>query len=223
VVSEALAADGPLTRADLRRRLDQAGVPTGGQALVQVLLAAAIRGDIVRGPVVGTEHAFVSVAAWLGQRPPPLARADALARLALRYLAGHGPATAQDLARWAGVAVADAHLALESAGAGVTVGPRGLADLAGERPALAPPRPRLLGPFDPLWHGWADRTPFVGPYRQVVTVNGIFRPTVLVAGRVVGTWRLSGGQVRLDLFEPVSSRARRELDAEADDVVRFLA
>src|SRR4051794_24057677 len=40
VIERALADEGPLTRDQLRDRLDAAGVPTKGQALVHVLLAA---------------------------------------------------------------------------------------------------------------------------------------------------------------------------------------
>ena len=43
VVVEAVTAEGPQTRTQLRARLDDAGVPTKGQALVHVLLAAAAR------------------------------------------------------------------------------------------------------------------------------------------------------------------------------------
>ena len=69
VVVEALADDGPLSREQLRDRLDAAGVPTAGQALVHVLAAASLRGLVVRGPVVDGRHAFVSVASWLGREP----------------------------------------------------------------------------------------------------------------------------------------------------------
>src|SRR5581483_6408400 len=106
VIERALAAEGPLTRAALRDRLDAAGVPTGGQALVHLLVLATIRGLIVRGPLVGAQHAFALVRDWLGP-PPPVDRASALAELARRYLAGHGPAGARDLATWAGLPLRD--------------------------------------------------------------------------------------------------------------------
>ncbi len=102
VVAEAVRSHGPQTRAELRERLDAAGVPTAGQALVHVLLAASLRGHVVRGPMRGAGHEFVSVADWLGEAPEPLERPDALARLARRYLAGHGPADAPDLAALGG-------------------------------------------------------------------------------------------------------------------------
>ena len=71
-VADALGTEGPLDRRALRDRLDRAGVPTAGQALVHLLAAASLRGLIVRGPVVDGHHAFVAVDDWLG--PPPPAR-----------------------------------------------------------------------------------------------------------------------------------------------------
>jgi hypothetical protein len=92
VVVDAVRVHGPQTRTELRRRLLAARVPVAGQALVHVLMAASLRGEIVRGPLRNSEHAFVAVEDWLGPRPAPLERADALGRLARRYLRGHGPA-----------------------------------------------------------------------------------------------------------------------------------
>src|SRR3954469_9598137 len=45
--------DGPRTREKLRDRLDAAGIPTAGQALVHLLMLACLRGIAVRGPFVG--------------------------------------------------------------------------------------------------------------------------------------------------------------------------
>src|SRR4051794_16130431 len=78
VVTEAVSSEGPLTRAQLRERLDAAGVPTAGQALVHVVFAATRLHGVVRGPMVGKEQAFVSATKWLGPPPPPLERDEAL-------------------------------------------------------------------------------------------------------------------------------------------------
>ena len=93
-VRAALAADGPLTRAQLRERVAAAGVRTDGQALVHILLLASIRGLIVRGPAAGRDQAFVLVQDWLGAPPTAISREAALGELARRYLAGHAPAAA---------------------------------------------------------------------------------------------------------------------------------
>jgi hypothetical protein len=205
----AALADGPQTRAALRARLDEAGVPTAGQALVHVLAAATLRGHVVRGPMVGNDHAFVLVESWLGPRPEPMDRADALRLLASRYLAGHAPAAAEDLAKWAGITLVDARQGMASA---VTV----------VNETKGWPAPRLLGAFDPLLLGWASRTPFVGPHTAVVTTNGVFRPVALVGGRVVATWSLAAGVLTINLLEAIGDEHLAHLVTDAEDVLRYL-
>jgi Winged helix DNA-binding domain len=222
VVRAALAADGPLSRPQLRERIAAAGVRTEGQALVHTLELASIRGLIVRGPVSGRDQAFVLASDWLGAPPPPLERSAALAELARRYLAGHAPAADRDLAKWAGIGLRDARLGLT--GCGAVQRPDGLAELPGsaQHGQAALPPPRLLGAFDPLLLGWASRDPVVGPHRQIVTVNGLFRPFALVAGRAVATWAYAGGQVKLNPFGELDAETEAALAAEAADVTRFL-
>jgi hypothetical protein len=101
-IARALSRDGPLTRAELREPIARSGVDTEGQALLQLLMLASLRGLAVRGPMVGKQHAYALVADWLGPQPK-VDREQALAELAGRYLAGHGPAGERDLAKWAGL------------------------------------------------------------------------------------------------------------------------
>jgi Winged helix DNA-binding domain len=221
-VRDALAADGPLTRPQLRERVAAAGVRTDGQALVHILLLASIRGLIVRGPVAGRDQAFVLVRDWLGAPPAALDPEAALGELARRYLAGHAPAADRDLARWAGIGLREARLGLARCGAVQRAD--GLAELpADPRPAAAAlPPPRLLGAFDPLLLGWASRDPITGPHRDIVTTNGIFRPFALAAGRAIATWSIAGGQVMLAPFSALEAETRAALETDATDVTRFL-
>jgi hypothetical protein len=221
-VRDALAADGPLTRPQLRDRVGAAGVRTAGQALVHILILASIRGLIVRGPMAGREQAFVLTRDWLGESPEPLGREAALTELARRYLAGHAPAEDRDLAKWAGIGLREARLGL--AGCGAAQRPDGLAELPG-RPAQRAelPPPRLLGAFDPLLLGWVSRDPVVGPHRHIVTINGIFRPFALAGGRAVGTWAVRCGAVTLTPFAALDGATEAALGADAADVTRFLA
>jgi hypothetical protein len=221
-VREAVAG-GPRTRGEVRSALEAAGVPTAGQALIQVLFAASLRGHLVRGPLRQGEWAYVDVADWLGPAPDPVEPQEGLGRLAVRYLDGHGPAGVGDLAKWAGVTVGQARTGLQAAGDRVVPLGDDLFGPATARPAQGRvPRPRLLGAFDPMLLGWADRTPVVGAHRGVVTTNGIFRPTVLVGGRVVGTWGLRAGRVSIRLFERLSSTVRRSLERDAVAVLDYL-
>jgi hypothetical protein len=223
VVVDALATEGPLTRAVLRDRLAAAGVPVAGQALVHVLALASLRGAVVRGPVVGSDQAFVLVDDWLGPRPAEPDRDAALTTLARRYLAGHGPATDRDLAKWAGLPLGDVRRGLTLLDDELERGQDGLVDLVGRGDAGPPPPPRLLGAFDPLLHGWTSREPVLGAYTHVVTTNGLFRPFALVDGRAAATWGLVRGRVELRPFAPLPRQVEAALAQDAADVERFLA
>jgi hypothetical protein len=226
VVTAALT-DGPKTRAELRAALANAHVPSGGQAFAHLMLAATIAGHVARGPVVRGELAWIGVEQWLGWTPATIGRDEALARLARRYLQGHAPATPDDLAKWAGITLGDARAALAGLDESVVPWPDdpNLTTLV-DHLALPLPRmpgPKLLGPFDPVLHGWRDRELFTGDHRDVVTTNGVFRPVALVDGRVVGTWGLAAGTATIRLLEPVGERAVRRLVGDAARVLEYLA
>jgi hypothetical protein len=220
-VERALAEEGPLTRAELRERLDSAGVPTAGQALVHLLFLTTLRGIAVRGPMRGTEHAYVLTRDWLGPQPS-VERERALAELARRYLVGHGPADDRDLARWAGLPLRDARAGLAAIASELRRREDGLVELAAS-PAPQPlPRPRLLGAFDPLLLGWVSREEIVGPHRLLVTTNGVFRPFALVGGRAVATWKLAGGSVTIEPLERVTKEDAAALENDAEQVLAFM-
>jgi hypothetical protein len=220
-VARGLADDGPLTRAQVRERVAAAGVRTEGQALAHVLLLAGRRGILVRGPMAGAEQAYVLVRDWLGE-PPPVDRDAALRELARRYLAGHGPADAGDLARWAGLGLRDARAGLAGIASALHERPDGLLELAGRPPSGALPPPRLLGAFDPVLLGWRSREAVLGGRRGIVTVNGVFRPFALVEGRAAATWSMPRGEVVLEPFEPLGAGVETALRAEAAAVRAFL-
>ncbi len=234
VVVRALGEFGPLDRDGLRRLLDAAHIRTEGQAIVHLLALVSFRGLIVRGPMVGGRQAFVLVREWLGDRGP-VDRDRAMAELARRYLAGHGPAGERDLAKWAGMTLGDARASLRSIGPELDERSDGLVELRGRRPAgqlpgrlpgrmpgRLPP-PRLLGAFDPVLLGWSSRHEIVGTHASVVTSNGLFRPFALVEGRAAGTWTVRNGAVVLQPFDALAPAAASALDEDARDVERFLS
>jgi hypothetical protein len=222
VMERALTEEGPLERAALRARVEAAGVPTAGQAFAHVLLLGTLRGVVLRGPVLGGgEQALVLARDWVGPLPA-VDRDRALAELARRYLAGHAPASERDLARWAGLPLRDARAGFAAIAAELAERPGGRFALAGAPPADPLPEPRLLGPFDPVLHGWPDRAWVLGDRTDVVTVNGIFRAIALAGGRAVATWTRPRGRVELAPFAPLDEATEAALAADARDVERFL-
>jgi hypothetical protein len=245
VIDGALAG-GPRTRNQLAEVIGSAGIRTAGQALVYLLARASVRGLIVRGPIIGGQHAFVRVSDWLGAppkrfQPARFDRDSALAELTRRYLAGHAPAGERDLAKWAGLPLRDVRRGLNAIAGELRPRADGLAQLAVGKLDAGPaatdddghsrrrpgadaqlPPPRLLGSFDPLLHGWVDRRPVLGDATAIITVNGLFRPFALVHGRAAATWTLTGSQVMLTPFAPLAEPVVAALDADAQDVIRFL-
>ena len=224
VIERSIASDGPLDAEQLRARVKIAGIRAEGQALYHLLFQASLRGLIVRGPMVEKKHAYVLVRDWIGD-PKPVDRDRALAELARRYLAGHGPAADRDLARWAGIPLGQARSGLSAISSELTelteLGD-GLVDLKKRAAAAELPPPRLLGSYDPVLLGWISREEILGKHQYLVTVNGLFRPFAMVEGRAVGTWSMSKGEVVLERLARIANADRTALDREAADVERFL-
>jgi hypothetical protein len=221
LIERALTEAGPLTGPALRERLQRAGVPVAGQAGIHLLFRAALMGLIVRGPMVGRRHAYALVRDWLGP-PAPVDRELGLAELARRYLAGHGPASDRDLARWAGLPLRDARAGLQSIAASLRQDADGLVDLADRPRAARLPAPRLLGAFEPMLLGWTSRHDVLGDADPAVVTGGIFRGFALAGGRAVAGWRLVGRRVQIDPFAPLADDVSAALDADAGALVGFL-
>lgn len=221
-IEGALVEEGPLTRLQLRERLDSAGIATEGQALIHLLFLATLRGIAVRGPMVGKQHAYVLTRDWL-EPVEPIDRDLALAELARRYLVGHGPADDRDLARWSGLPLRDARSGLAAIASELVEREDGLVHLAKRPPAAEIPPPRLIGAFDPVLLGWTSREAILGPHTQLVTINGIFRPFAMVDGRAAATWKLNRGKVTIEPLGRITKKATAALEADAADVERFMA
>jgi hypothetical protein len=221
VIVKALAGSGPLTRVQLRDRVRAAGVRTEGQALVHILALASHRGLIVRGPMIGKQHAIALTHDWLGDSKP-IDRESALAELARRYLAGHAPATDRDLARWAGVPLRDARAGLQKIANELVARDDGMVSLAARKNAPLLPPPRLLGSYEPVLLGWTSRVPILGEHVLKVTIEGVFRGFAVVRGKGVATWSIRAGRVVTEPFAPISPSDAAALKTDGEEVMRFL-
>jgi len=195
IARSALAGRQVLTRGALLGAFDAAGVNTSSQRGYHLLWYLAQTGTLVLGPTAGRQQTFALLDEWVLQ-PRRLEGDDALGELALRYFRSHGPATAADLARWSGLPVRDARRGIAISGTQLTtLELDGMTyHLAPEALAVTAPMARvhLLSGFDEYLLGYGDRTAALAREHTEAIVpggNGIFKPTIVADGEVVGTWR----------------------------------
>jgi Winged helix DNA-binding domain len=220
-----LLADGPHTRAEIREGLAVRAVTIDSpdpSAYWHLLLYASTLGLVCRGPDRGRNATFALVDDWLPNAPAGPSGDDALAELARRYFAAYSPATAADFGVWSALPTARAVALIRDELTPADVDGRPgfrLGDVAPQRGV------RLLPAFDNYLLGYKDRTAILEPELHMhVYQGGWILPTVLVDGRVVGTWALerAKGKVRISPFAPLKSRVRAQVDAEISDLGRFL-
>ena len=232
VLRRALSGGRALARPEVVRALEAARISTAGQRGIHILWRLAHEGLLCHGPREGKQQTFVLLDEWV-PATKALHREEALAELARRYFTGHGPATQQDFTRWTGLAASDARAALALAAprlAREELGGRVHWFADGPRaPRRSPPPAVLLPPFDELVVGYGELGALLdGSRRGAVhpTQNGMVSATLLVDGRIAGTWRrtLGRGGVTVELlpFSPLSARRRRALAAAAGRYARFL-
>jgi len=234
LLAKALAGGQARTREELARTLAAAGIEASGQRLGHIMMRAELDALVVSGPRRGKQFTY----ALLDERAPPgrtLARDEALAALAGRYFASHGPALPGDFAWWSGLTVGDARRGIDAASprlASVAVDGKTFWFAPGA-PAAKPRGGRaavhLLPNYDELVVAYRDHAPSLAPgvagvlrARPDVVANHV----VTVDGRVVGGWRRLEAKgamtVETTLVARLDSRAQASLRAAAARLQAFL-
>ncbi len=187
-----------LTREALLEELEREGVSTAGGRSYHIPWRLAQERLLCFGPRAGKQKTFVLLDEWV-PKSRKLAGDEALAELALRYFASHGPATQADFVWWSGLKSADARAAI-----GLVASQLVSETVDGKtywmRGDSAPPEPSqgfLLPGFDEYLLGYTDRSAALDAKHAVKIVpgsNGVFLPMLVNDGKVVGTWRRTVGK-----------------------------
>jgi len=218
----------PLRQAEIVARLEADGFPKSAFPGTQLWV------DLIRVPPAGTwdlprAHVYGLASDWLPGRQSPVVAEKAEEDLALGYLRGFGPATAADVARFAGWTITDARAVLGRLELRTFRDPDDaqLLDLPrAPRPAGDTPAPvRFLSHFDAvLLLGHATRARLLPREHRDKVFSARMpqsTPTFLVDGRVAGTWRFAEGRVRFTPFVSLPTQILRVVDAEAERLTAF--
>lgn len=217
-----------LARDALYAQFDAAGIATAASRGLHLVWWLAHEGTLCFGPRAGKQQTFVLLDDWLAPAPA-VSREDALTELARRYFASRGPASMQDFTWWSGLAASDAAAAHESV----------RAELAPERidgleywhaAASAAPgvgaQVHLLPAWDEYTVAYRERGAFLDAAHASRAGNGIFKPVLLVDGRIAGTWKRtlskSGVAIDADWFVEPKTAIRKAFDEAAARYAAFL-
>lgn len=201
--------------------------------------AVSGHGGLVQIPPSGMwkyfgKNYYISTREWLGQTEET-SLSGAIVHLVRRYLGAFGPATRADVVSWAGLRkVSHVDEALRTLGDEIVT----FKDEEGNvmydleqapRPGGdTPAPPRYLPKWDNLLLAYGDRKRVLSAeYRKlVIGKNGDVLPTILVDGRVVGTWSVKTERktaaLSVEPFEEIDPESRRALEDEGEALVRFM-
>jgi hypothetical protein len=223
-----------MSRDEFIKLLGRSGVSTEGERGYHVIFYLAQLSLVCWGPPSGSQQALVLVDDWIpAQRP--LGKDAALAQFALRYFSSHGPATERDFAWWTKLTLADVRAGMAAVrdelteltyrGTSYWIATSELDAASGGRAASAV---HALPGFDEYLLGYQDRLlPVAAEHfeRVVPGSNGIFLPTIVASGRVVGTWRRTPksktAEIEPDHFEAANAGQLASFAKAAKRYARF--
>jgi DNA glycosylase AlkZ-like len=204
-LTNALRGGKHLTRATLKKVLNEAGVAADdGVRMAHILLRAELDGVVCSGPRIGNQFTY----ALLDERVPPadsLTHEQALAKLTETYFRSHGPATLQDFVWWSGLTMAEAKKGLSLVQREIVNDKTYWTSRAAAHQRKPSSSVHLLPAYDEYLVAYKDRTAALG------NADSIFGPTMIVDGKVAGTWNrtIANGSVVITL-EPSRTLNRKE-------------
>lgn len=219
-----------LSREQITPLLHAEGIRTDENRLSHILMEAELEALICSGQVKGNKqsYALLSERVTVGRE---LSQEESLAELAIRYFTAHSPATLRDFCWWSGLSVALANKALASVISMLSLiksGDETLYTAMNEISATESESVHLLPAFDEYLISYRDRSAALTPglSKTVISVNGLFYPTVILNSQVAGTWRRKTEknqvEVEITMLRPIRKKEQALLMAEVEKYGLFL-
>ncbi|MCF2486523.1 winged helix DNA-binding domain-containing protein [Dyadobacter sp. CY347] len=227
----ALSGGKQLMRNEVYAILEHAGIATAGQRGMHIINYLAQKQVLCHGVHNEKQPTYVLLDDWVPVSKN-LEGKEALAELALRYFKSHGPATLNDFVWWSGLKISDARECLNSVTSVLEMIEAGGKKYwtGADHPEMHTiPSTFLLPGFDEYMLGYTDRTPILAAEyadRIVPGNNGMFMPTIVVDGKVIGLWKriLKKDRVEIEIipFEKISKAQIKSISAATKKYGKYL-
>jgi len=210
-----LEEHGHLTRPEINDHFTVRGINLPGNPDLGFLITLAeLECLVCSGASRGSKQTY----ALMHKRVPnkiQLSKEESIEQLTRRYFTSHGPATIDDFFWWSGLTRTEIKIGLELIRHDFICetidGKKYWMPNNTQTPPAGTNQKHLLPAFDEFVVSYRDRKEIIDEkyYRQVLTMNGLFSPTIHYNGRAVGSWKRvnkKGGVVAELSFFPTTPK-----------------
>lgn len=230
-IARALQNNTYLTRQELKTVLENTGIKTDVQRLAHIIMWAELDGLICSGPRRGKQFTYALLEERV-TKAKKLSREQALAKLALKYFTGHGPAQLKDFSWWSGLTVKDARDALDLIESKLEK-----ATLDGktywfpEHAVMTAPKSQsayLLSIYDEYTIAYKDRGDISESrdIERMISMGNALTAVIILNGKVAGTWnkalKKSTIEIRLNPFRQLDEKEHETLESEVARYGKFI-
>ncbi|MDR0532969.1 MAG: winged helix DNA-binding domain-containing protein [Verrucomicrobiales bacterium] len=228
----ALQGNKQRTRDELSELLRGKGIPVEGPRAYHIFWRIALGGLICFGLHQGKQPTFALLEEWV-PKAAALSHEEALTELAKRYFTSHGPATLKDFTWWSGLNAAEAKQGLAAVGGQLQKMQAGgmtyyFAESGKPLPDLENSACLLPG-FDEYILGYNYRGDVLeSKYSDKIVPggNGMFLPTLVLGGKVAGTWKKTFKKERVEIevnpFAKVAKSWHPAIEASARNYAAYM-
>lgn len=232
LVEKALEGGNHLTRQEIGIALLEQDLQLDDRTLHLSISYAETEGIVVNGRQKGNKQTFTLLEEWV-PRQKTISEEESLERLARKFFGSHGPATMQDFIWWSGLTMTQCRQAVEMIKTDFICESINGRDFWMRNDTKTPPSDEnyvlLLPPFDEFVVSYKDRSEIIEDhhYAKVMTKNGLFSPTIILNGEIIGSWKKvvqkNIPRIELSFFEKRSKKKQDLFNSEIKRVEKFYA
>jgi Winged helix DNA-binding domain len=193
IIEKALTNNTHLTREELMIELGNAGIVAQSNRAAHLMMNAELEGIVCNGIMRGKQQTY----ALMDEKVPKgliFTREEAIVELAKRYFHSHAPATLQDFQWWSGLPMQDVRKGIEAIKndfISEKINNQIYYFNLNNKAFKTTESIHFLPSFDEFTVSYKDRSDSIEPHLKEIamTNNGIFKPIIVVNGRVIGIWK----------------------------------
>jgi hypothetical protein len=229
IIEKILANGNHLTREEIMAKIAESGIMVSPQRASHLMMFAELEGIACNGIMKDKQHTYSLLSEKTFKKKLVFSREEALATLAERFFVSHGPATLQDFYWWSGLTMGDVRKSLESIKGDL------ISEIFDNQTYWFSPNTKFaekesiyfLPSFDEFMVSYKDRSASIEAHlkAQAITSNGIFKPIIVVNGKVIGIWKRTVKKDKLliepQFFYPDKILRKEEMMKAMEELGRF--